>query len=192
MTMSSLTGSLPAALSPVVNPRAQVEAAFDRFSPAVYRYVLIRVGGDPHLADDIMQQLWLAVSGNHRRVPGDELEFWLRGIARNLVRQHWRQIRRRPSCVPLADPALGAELAARLADEELPSGVLQRKQVQDQLILALTALSSQDQALISGRYFQGRSNAELACDLDLTERAVEGRLYRARQSLHQQLRELDL
>lgn len=191
MTTSSLTGSLPAALSPRVTPRLQIEAAFDRFSPAIYRYVLVRVGGDTHLADDLMQQLWLAASNNDRPAPAEQLEFWLRGIARNLVRQHWRQVGQRPHQVPLSDPALGAQLADRLADEELPEKVLEAEQVRDQLMLAMTALMAGEQALIVGRYFQGRCNAELAAELGLSERAVEGRLYRARKALQQQLKELD-
>lgn len=191
MTSSSLTGSLPLAVGRMVNHQSDVDGAFDKFSPAIYRYVLFRVGGDTHLADDLMQQLWLAASGNRKSIAADRWEGWFRGIARNLVREHWRHVRHRPDQVPVSDSTLSAQLADRLANEDLPADTMQRRQMRDQLMLALTALPSQDQAVIAGHYLEGLSQAKLAGELGISERAVEGRLYRARQALRQQLKEVD-
>lgn len=191
MTSSSLTTSLSAAWDSSARRCAGVTEAFDRYGPALYRYLVVRAGGDTHLADDLMQQLWLQAANGQAAVPEDEFEFWLRGVARNLIRAHWRQARRRPKHLPIADPELSSALADRLADEELPPQVLERKEVRDQLLLALTDLSSQEQELIIGRYFGNRTHAELADATGLSVRAVEGRLYRARQALHRRLRELD-
>lgn len=189
MTSSGLTSNWQAALDASASERARLEAAFSRHRPALYRYVVVRAGGDDHLADDLLQQLWLQASGNGAAlVPDAELEFWLRGIARNLVRAYWRQARHRPAYLPIADAELGAELAERLATEELPPEVLERKEMRDQLLLALTALPSWDQELIVGHYFEGRPHAELAAATGLSVRAIEGRLYRARRSLQQRLR----
>lgn len=191
MTSSSLTSSLPAALGSSVNGRARIEAAFDRNGPSLYRYLVVRAGGDNHLADDLMQQLWLqCVSGDALSVPDDQLEFWLRGIARNLIRAHWRRARNRPVHWPIADGELASGLADRLTGEELPPQALERKELRDQLLLALTDLPAGEQELIAGHYFEGCSHAELAHRTDLTVRAVEGRLYRARQALQNRLRGL--
>ena len=85
---------------------------------------------------------------------------------------------------------LAAELANRLVEEELPPEVLERKEVRDQLLLAITELPSGDQDLIAGHYFDGAAFAELARRTGLSERAIEGRLYRARQALREKLRHL--
>ena len=82
-------------------------------------------------------------------------------------------------------------MADRLATEELPPQVLEHKEVRDQLLLALTALPSADQELIVGHYFDGRTYGELAAATGLSERAIEGRLYRARRSLQERLRHVE-
>ncbi len=168
---------------------AGMDAAFDRCQRSIYRYVVVRVG-DAHLADDLMQQLWLQARTSGARVPDRELEFWLRGIVKNLVRTHWRRQARLPASVPLAHPALADELADRLASEELPPDTLERKEVRDQLLLAVTELDSADQELIVEHYFHNRSHAELAPEHGLSARGVEGRLYRARQALREKLSNL--
>ena len=191
MTSSSLSSSLPLSAGVLVDHRAEVNGAFDRFSPTIYRYVLFRVGGDGHLADDLMQQLWIAASTGQRTPDGDGWEAWLRGIARNLVRQHWRQHRRQVGRIPIVEPELAAHVADRLTHEDMTAAAMENKQLRDQLMLALTALPCQDQTVLIGRYFHGRSLAELAEELGSTERAIEGRLYRARKTLQQTLKDLD-
>ena len=188
--MSSLTTGLSVPVDGPVEAREHVEAAFDRCSPALYRYFAVRVGGDAHVADDLMQQLWLRATQAKTPVPEDQTEFWLRGIAANLIRERWRRQKRRPRTVPMADPQLAAELADRLVEEELPPEVLERKEVRDQLLLAITELPSGDQDLIAGHYFDGAAFAELGRRTGLSERAIEGRLYRARQALREKLRHL--
>lgn len=187
--MSSAAGNLAIDLSAAA-AREDFTCAFDRCSPGLYRFVVVRLGSDRHLADDLMQQLWLQASEASDAVPPAELECWLRAIARNLVRTHWRKQSRRPALVPLADPALAAELAERLAREDLPERWLDRREVQDQLILAITELPEEEQALILGHYFEGQSFTQLAERRGLSERAVEGRLYRARLSLREKLKHL--
>jgi len=188
--MSSLTTGLSVPVSAPAETRARVEVVFDRCSAALYRYFAVRVGGDAHLADDLMQQLWLNATRTERPVPEDQMEFWLRGIAANLIRAHWRRQKRRPAMIPLADPHLAAELADRLVTEELPPEILERKEARDQLLLAITELPSREQELIVGHYFDGASFAELARRTGSSERAIEGRLYRARQALREKLRHL--
>ena len=167
-----------------------IEAAFDRCSTALYRYFVVRAGGDAGLADDLMQQLWL-LAQNLTPTPTDEIEFRLRAIAKNLIRTHWRTQARRPAHVPLAAPHLAAELAERLTRAELPVDVLERQEVRDQLLLALTELPAADQELIVAHYFLGQPHAELATTSGASVRAVEGRLYRARAALREKLQHLE-
>jgi RNA polymerase sigma factor (sigma-70 family) len=190
MRASGPTRELAIDIRSATTDAAAVEAAFDRCSRALYRYIVVRVGGDAHLADDLMQQLWLQARTSRTAVPEDQQEFWLRGIARNLVRTHWRKQRRRPPSVPLADPALAAELAERLVSAELPVEILERKEVRHQLLLAITELDSHEQELIVEHYFHECAQAELGRRLGLSPRAVEGRLYRARRALNEKLKRL--
>lgn len=188
--MSSAASPLPGALARCVNPAVDLERAFDACADSLYRYFAVRCGRDGHLADDLMQQLWVHAH-NLPATPPDQLEFRLRAIAKNLLRTHWRRHGSRPAPVPLADPALAADLAESLVTAELPEDVLVRQEVQDQLLLALTELPSAQQALIVGHYFENRSLAELGERSGLSPRAVEGRLYRARLALREKLQNLE-
>jgi RNA polymerase sigma-70 factor (ECF subfamily) len=151
---------------------------------------VVRAGGDAHLADDLMQQLWVQAQ-NLAVPPEGEIELGLRTIARNLIRSHWRRQRRRPQEVPLPDARLAAEMAERLICEELPDEALQSREARDQLLLALTELPAAQQELLLEHYFHGRSQPELAKRLGLSERAVEGRLYRVRLALREKLQHLE-
>lgn len=189
--MSAATSALAIVSDNASTPSATIEAAFDRCSSALYRYLAVRTGGDTHLADDLMQQLWLKAVASGDHLPVDELEFWLRGVAKNLIRTHWRTQARRLTLIPLPQPELAAELADRLVNEEWPPLLLERQEVRDQLLLALTELPGEQQELIIGHYFHDRSHAGLAAEMNVSERAVEGRLYRARQALRKKLQHLD-
>jgi len=167
-----------------------LEQAFARCSTSLYRYLWVRTGHDGHLADDLMQQLWLKTSRSAAGVPAHEIEFWLKGVAKNLVREHWRKKKRVPRHVPIVDHTIASELARRIANEELPDAYWQRREVMDQLLLAVTDLSSHAQELIVAHYFQGASQADLAARWSISERAIEGRLYRARRALRRKLESL--
>ncbi len=182
-----------------------IGAVFDACAGALYRYFAVRLGGDRHAADDLMQQLWLqaqrlAPAGTPEgdgsvsasaATPREILEYRLRRIATNLVRTHWRRAGRRPAHVPLPEPALAAELASRLVTEELPETLLSRSEVHAQLLLALTELPADQQELLVEYYFHGRSHADLARQYATSDRAVEGRLYRARNALREKLQDLE-
>lgn len=170
--------------------RDRLAERFAAVSRGLYRYTVVRLGGDAALADDIMQQVWLEISRNDGGCGVDDWESWLRGVARNLIRQHWRRLQRRAAVLPMADPAVAAELSRLLDREELPDAMLERRDVRDQLLLALTELGADDQELVIRYHFHGQSHQEIAQALQMTPRAVEGRLYRARRGLRDRLAHL--
>jgi len=167
---------------------AALEAAFDAAAGGLYRFVCVRVGGDGHLTDDLMQQLWLEASGSESR-PRDvaELEPWLFGIARNLVRNHWRRVGSRPAHLPLPDPEVARELAEKLTTGPLTEEDQDRGDLMHQLALAITELPAGQQALFVGHYCEGKTFEQLAEQADTSVRSVEGRLYRIRRRLRERL-----
>lgn len=191
MTVMSAATPVSIDANAEVQRRDEIEAGFDRYGRALYRYFVVRTGGDAHTADDLMQQLWLQAATSQTSVPPAEIEPWLRGIARNLVCTYWRKATTRPERLPVVKPTVARELAARLTRESIPPDVLERREVRDQLLLAITQLGAAEQELVIEHYFHGRSHAELAAGFGIGERAVEGRLYRARQSLRQALQHLN-
>lgn len=184
MSLSTVTECPPIDVAERVDG---LRGAFQRCGAALYRYAVVRTGGDTHLADDLMQQLWVQARSAGVAAPASEMEFWLRGILKNLIRTHWRQVGRRPAHVPTADAEMAADLSRRLVTQEVPRDIMERREAREQLLLAITALDSDDQELIVAHYFEQQSQVALARRLGLSPRAIEGRLYRARQALRERL-----
>ena len=175
---------------PAVN-RKTLSEQFQQVAPTLFRYTAVRLVGDESAADDLMQQLWLEASRDIRASQADDSEAWLRGVARNLIRRWWREQARPGRERPTADPRLATQLAEVLDQRELPAAELEREEVRTQLLLALTMLPADDQELLIRAHFRGESHEQIARERNMTTRAVEGRLYRARAAMRELLTHLD-
>lgn len=95
---------------------------YERHERAVYRHFL-RQGAVPAIADELLQETWLAVVRNAGSFePRAKFSTWLYTIARSKMVDHWRS----------RDPALSLEEAANDPDDplEIPAGDAQRPDVQ--------------------------------------------------------------
>jgi RNA polymerase sigma-70 factor (ECF subfamily) len=149
--------------------QACYEANFSR----LYAYVLWRCAGLRDRADDITQETWLAAV---RRL-GDfdparsSLLTWLRGIAANLVRNHFRKERSR-----LTQPLAQTDVA-----EPTDNRVDSREQA-ERIAQALAQLPDHYEAVLRAKYLDGLSVAEIATGRKESNGAVESLLVRARQA----------
>jgi RNA polymerase sigma-70 factor (ECF subfamily) len=168
----------------------RLRRVFRHCGDGLYRFILVRVGGDRNVADDLLQQT-CHEAARHRRMPDDdtECEAWLHGIARNLIRRHWRQNGRSGNHVTVEDARLSQQLVEDMESHPLPPDAVARKELGHQLLLAVTALPASDQHLVFAFYFEGRSQAEIASELGVTVKSIETRLYRTRQRLRTILRD---
>jgi RNA polymerase sigma-70 factor (ECF subfamily) len=183
----------PFAIAPVavnVDGQSVLARVFTDAGDGLYRFILVRVRGDRDVAADLLQQT-CCEAVRHRRHPADadECEAWLRGIARNLVRRHWRRLRRTPVRVRLDDTDLGSRLAEDLASRPLPLDELIRAEVVERMLLTVTSLPAAEQELVFAYYFDGRAQAEIARELGVSEKSVECRLSRVRAKLRTALRD---
>ncbi len=163
---------------------------------ALYRFILVRVGSDRSVAEDILQQTAFTALA-HARSPEDEpdQEAWLRGIARNQIKRHWRMTRRN------AEPTNGNGKIARellaTIDRRTPHGgeapehALYTKEMTDRLFGAVASLSREDQWLLYAYYRHDRSQSDIARELCTTSKSVESRLYRVRSRLRRMLEDLE-
>jgi RNA polymerase sigma factor (sigma-70 family) len=172
--------------------RALLRQVFRRSAEALYRFILLRVAGDRDAADDLLQQTCYEAV-RHQRPPADaeECEAWLRGIARNLIRRHWRETKKRTLRLPLDGATRANELAEDLESRPLPPDAVIQEESIRLLMLAITSLSAADQGLIFAYYFDGQSQAAIASDLGMTAKSIECRLFRARSRLRTILRDME-
>jgi RNA polymerase sigma-70 factor (ECF subfamily) len=142
----------------------------------LYRYVSRRVGGDAALAEDLVQDTWMRAVGDWpaNGIPREPLA-WLIRVARNTLISYFR--RARPE---LIDPArldlIERDDAGTPADDPGAAAAVN---------WALARLRRAHAELLEDFYFAGRSVREIAQVRGLSERAVEGRLRRAREKLRQ-------
>jgi RNA polymerase sigma-70 factor (ECF subfamily) len=187
--MSIAAATVPMVIDPPTDGWADLRREFARSGDALHRYFAARLGADASSADDLMQQLWMQAARGATQVPAAELEFWLRRAARNLLATHWRKQRTRAT-TELNAAANGDEatrLAQRFISTALPADELERIELHERLKLAITSLPTAEQELLIRHYFEGASHAAIAEAIGISERAVEGRLYRARALLRERM-----
>ena len=99
---------------------------------------------------------------------------WLRAIALNVCREHYRRVGRRPDEVSL--------------DEDPGDLVLDPPTPEfGDVLRGLSCLPFNQRAALVMREFEGRSLPEIAARLDVSASAVEALLFRARRALREQL-----
>lgn len=165
---------------------ARLRRAFECCGDGLYRFLVLRVKGDRHVADDLLQQTCYEAARRQRIPMGDDAaQAWLFGIARNLIRKHFRQLKRdaRVRGKQAAAQTIHPLLEATGSNAEIAAPA----DVAPHLLTAVAALGEADQQLILGVYFEDRSQEELARAIGVSVRAIEGRLYRARSALRQAL-----
>jgi RNA polymerase sigma-70 factor, ECF subfamily len=141
----------------------------------LYRYVSRRVGGDYGLAEDLVQETWMRALGTwpSRGVPDEPLA-WLTRVARNVLVSHFRKARPEP-----VDPAL--------LDLENPAFEPDAPDAAAAIGWGMARLGRRHAEILERFYYDGKSVREIAGERALSERAVEGRLRRAREKLKQKI-----
>src|SRR3954469_7282318 len=170
-------------MTPRLALRQRPDTAFEKLYRQhvgdVYRYSLA-VLGNPADAEDVTQTTFLNAyraihAGERPRKPAP----WLRTIAHNVCRQRWRQASRRPHEVAELDDLTGPAAAAVEEEPDAHSAA--------DITHALQSLPFNQRTALVMRELEGRRQAEIARELDLSESAVEALLFRARRAMREQL-----
>jgi RNA polymerase sigma-70 factor, ECF subfamily len=143
----------------------------------LYSYVSRRVGGDISLAEDLVQDTWMRAIGSWptKGIPAEPLA-WLIRVARNTLISHSR--RQRPQ---LVEPTVLDRL------ESEPSVAADDPGAASVINWGLARLRRSHAQLLEDFYFAGKSVRDMARERALSERAVEGRLRRAREKLKKKI-----
>jgi RNA polymerase sigma-70 factor, ECF subfamily len=149
---------------------------YRRHAAPVYRYAFAVLGNHAD-AEDVTQQTFLnAYRAIARGTKPRKPENWLLRIAHNEVRRHFRSVNGKPVEVELDE-----RLAHSAPEESEPSLA--------EVLRALQHLSPVQRSALVMREFEGRSYAEIAELMNMTQSALEAQLFRARRALAEQLEE---
>ena len=160
---------------------AAIEQLYDLYADRLYRYLLVRVG-DSDTAADLTTELFLRVIKSigafrlNRDRPAATVSAWLYRIAANLAAEHYRTQKR--------VPWLGLDDSqASSATDPGPQALAEQKEELAQLAQAVGELSEEQRLVITGKFVETMSNAEIATWLGKTEGAVKSLQHRALRSL---------
>ncbi len=149
-------------------------AFYDRTARPVWVY-LSRMTGDPHAADDLLQETYYRFLRMDRSYASDaHRRNYLFRIATNLVRDNHR--RQRIDCVPVpAEDQPGAP--------QVDGDIAERSARRADLARAMARLKPRERSLLWLAYAVGSSHQEIAESLGLKTTSIKLLLFRARKRL---------
>jgi RNA polymerase sigma-70 factor (ECF subfamily) len=146
---------------------------YDQYVERIYAYIYHRVG-QADLAEDLTGQVFMRMLEAVRTGRGWRTSFsgWLYRIAHNLVIDHYRR-KHRATFVDIDD---AAPVQAQIGD---PVRSTENQYERDRLRVALAKLTEEQSQVISLRFLEDLSIAEVAKIMERTEGAVKALQYRA-------------
>jgi RNA polymerase sigma factor (sigma-70 family) len=158
---------------------AQLERIYDETIAELYGYASRRCGGQRELAEDVTQETWVRAIRYWRThgVPDNPLG-WLTTVARNLLVSHFR--RREAVSIDRLSPD---EVLAAIDT----NAVIESAEVASLVSQALTRIPNAEAQLLETFHYDRLKMSQLAEAYGISERAVEGRLRRARERLRREL-----
>ena len=190
----------------VTGSHGALATLYDRHSAAVYAAAL-RIGGDPALAEDVVQETFLAL-WNHAETfdaTRGALVAWLLTIARNRAVDHHRSARRRDRAASFSSftqpgiddattgewlTAVGAPVAMGGAEPD-PETVVATREAAASIHQAMAALEPNERRVIELAYHAGLSQPEIAERLGWPLGTVKTRTRRALRRLRETMERVD-
>jgi RNA polymerase sigma-70 factor (ECF subfamily) len=141
----------------------------DQCFDSIYAFIDFRTGHRQDLTEEVAQECWMiAVRRIERFDPARaSFENWMRGIAANVLRNHWRTRK-------------GTENIEAAEAVSMNSDAGSRIELAEQIGMALTALPDRYRTVLHAKYEDKLSVIEIARKWGESPKAVESLLTRAR------------
>jgi len=159
---------------------------FDGYFPGLFRFALARMGRDEDAAEEVVQATLAAAIQKLRTFRGEAALFtWLCTFCRHEMSAFYRRTGRQRAEVTLTedDPVVAAALESLAAASDTgPEAVLQRDETARLVHILLDRLPPRYAAALEWKYIDGLSVHEIAVRFELTTKAAESILTRAREA----------
>lgn len=157
-----------------------MEALLLHYGPLM-RYIIAPILPDPQDREECLSEVSMRVWSRVAQFDPARGSWtaWLTAITRNTARNYQRSAQHRPGTqsIPEGTPA----------PDVSPEEAMLRAERSAALHDALARLGQHDRALFYRKYYYLQSTAQIAAELGMTARAVEGRLYRLKKQLRRML-----
>ena len=165
-----------------------IEALANAAIQPLYRFCFYRLGSNADLAEEVVQETLLrAIRELDKYDParsGGNIFTWLTGLARNEIRGALGRENAAVSLQALWDK-LDDELRSvysRLESAPLADDVLEREETREMVNATMAQLPPHYREALEAKYVLGRTVRDMAAAWQMSEKAVESQLTRARQA----------
>lgn len=157
-----------------------MEALLLHYGPLM-RYIIAPILPDPQDREECLSEVSMRVWSRIAQFDPARGSWtaWLTAVTRNTARNFQRSAQHRPGtqAIPEGTPAPGVSPEEAILQAERSAALHD----------ALARLGQNDRALFYRKYYYLQSTAQIASELGMTVRAVEGRLYRLKKQLRRML-----
>ena len=169
---------------------AAFEALFNRYQKRVYNLIYRMVGNEQDAAD-LTQDVFVRVYNSlHTLRAGEALIGWLRMVATNITRDHFRKTQRtiRADSLDAKIEFDDGEVEREVEDwSNNPERALDRKDTQEAVRRAMNSLSDEHRMVVAMHHIKGMDVKDIAKLLKVPTGTIKSRLARAREELKRKL-----
>ncbi|MGN0486514.1 MAG: RNA polymerase sigma factor [Acutalibacteraceae bacterium] len=153
-----------------------IDALLQHYGPLM-RYIMAPILPNPQDREDCLSEVTMRIWDKAELFNSQRGSWnaWLTAITRNTALNHKRNLSRHNSLeeIPENTPS----------SEPTPEDIMIQQERQAAIRRALQQLSEREKMLFYRKYYYLQSTAQIASELGMTERAVEGKLYRLKKRL---------
>jgi RNA polymerase sigma-70 factor (ECF subfamily) len=167
---------------------AAMEEFYNLYRNRIYSLVLEQVGRDEAVAEDLVQEVFLAVLGSLDKFRGDsQLYTWLRSIAFHKINDFCRRQAREPK-PKKSSPDFNAIMLEQTGDNEPATfTVMESEEIRQSVHQALADLPQDYQEVLVLKYLKDMPVLAISQIMGRSPKSVEGLLSRARKAMRDNL-----
>jgi RNA polymerase sigma-70 factor (ECF subfamily) len=168
-----------------------MEEFYNIYRNRLYTLVLEQVGRDQAVAEDLVQETFLAALGSLDKFRGEsQIYTWLRSIALHKINDFYRQQAREPRPKE-SSPDFDAmkQLEQIGGDEPATLSVMESEEIRQSIRQVLGGLPHDYQKVLVMKYLEEMPVLEISQVMGRSPKAVEGLLARARKAMRDNLAE---
>ena len=168
---------------------AAMEEFYNIYRSRLYSLVLEQVGRDEAVAEDLVQEVFIAALGSLDKFRGDsQLYTWLRSIALHKIKDFYRRQAREPKPEKSSPDFDAMKQLEQIGDNKpATSTVMESEEVRQSVHQALADLPKDYQEVLVLKYLKDMPVLAISEIMGRSPKSVEGLLSRARKAMRDNL-----
>jgi RNA polymerase sigma-70 factor (ECF subfamily) len=165
-----------------------MEEFYNLYRNRLYSLILEQVGRNEAIAEDLVQEVFLAALGSIDKFRGDsQLYTWLRSIAFHKINDFYRRQAREPKPRESSPDFNALKLEQTRDNEPAPHTVLESEEIRQSVHQALAGLPQEYQEVLVLKYLKEMPILAISQVVGRSPKSVEGLLSRARKAMQDNL-----